>query len=318
MFKEIFKKNKKTGPPEPEFFDSPEGVKEKAESVKNYFMKRPVFLVLLLFIGTFFLFSIFKPISKKVNKEQMVSSVEEGRVVMTAAAMEKAIEKSARSSKIAKENVREIRREQKKRKYDSEIAVYIIKPNKENDFYREEQAKDLRLGLPSGTKIPALLLDRVLSFNVQAPVQAITSKDFRVGDKIVIPKNSRFLGEADVVKSLDRINVRFDLLIFPDGREIKVRALALSEDGAAGIQGKVDKHTDTKVLKAIGESVLSVGSLFLGGRDPDPFSLQDQLRLNLSESLHDEARQNLKESKVEKSITVESYAPIQVILLESV
>ena len=158
----------------------------------------------------------------------------------------------------------------------------------------------------------------MFSFNVAAPVQAILAKDFIYKDEVVIPKDARFLGEADVVKSLDRINVRFDLLILPDGREVRVRALALSEDGAAGIPGKVDRHTDKKVLKAVGESVLSVGSLFLGGRSRDPYSLEDQLRLNVSQSLHDEARRNLRETRVEKSITVESYTPVQVILLEAV
>jgi type IV secretory pathway VirB10-like protein len=120
------------------------------------------------------------------------------------------------------------------------------------------------------------------------------------------------------VKSLDRINVRFDLLVLPDGREKRIQAIALSEDGAAGIKGKVDKHTDKKVLKAIGESVLSVGTLFLGGRSEDPFSLEDQLRLNVAQNLSDEARRDLREVKVEKSVTVEAYQPIYVLLLEAV
>jgi len=137
---------------------------------------------------------------------------------------------------------------------------------------------------------------------------------------VVIPKDSVFLGEAAVVKSVDRINVRFDLLIFPDGHEVRVKALALAEDSAAGIPGDVDKHTDRKVLKAIGETLLAGASLFAGGRSTstDPFSLQDQMRLNLTQNLTNQAAQDLRSTKIEKSITVEAYTPIQVILLDAI
>ncbi len=320
MFKDFFKKaqKKKQGPPEKQFFDSPDGPREKAESLKEAIKKRPVLFVVFILIVVFLSFSVFSPRSKKTKGEMKISPVEEGRIVMTAESMEKAIKKSSRSTKKVKRRSDEIRAERKKRKYDTKIAVFVSKPEEEKNMRLRETKEEFSFGLPSGTKVPALLSDRIFSFNVRAPVQAILPKDFSYGDEVVIPKGARFLGEADVVKSLDRINVSFDLLILPDGREVRVRALALSEDGAAGIQGDVDRHTDRKVLKAIGESVLSVGSLFLGGRGRDPYSLEDQLRLNVSQNLHDEARQNLREARVEKSITVESYTPIQVILLEAI
>ena len=112
--------------------------------------------------------------------------------------------------------------------------------------------------------------------------------------------------------------MRFHLLVLPDGREIRVQAMALSEDGAAGIKGKVEKHTDMKILKAIGESALSVGTLFLGGGSRDPFSLEDQLRLNVAQNLSDEAKRNLRDVKIEKSVTAEAYKPVYVLLLDSV
>lgn len=314
-----FKKRRK-GPPEKEFFDTPDEEKRKEEKKArlNELKKRPHLFVIFGVIGLVLLFSLLLPRSKKEAKYPEPLPVDEGRVLMTSQSMEKAIEKSSHSIKKPQARREDLTRRERKRKYDTDIAVFVAKPKEEKLERIRERPEPFNLGLPSGTKVPALISDRVFSFNVAAPVQAILAKDFIYKEKVVIPKDSRFLGEADVVKSLDRINVRFDLLILPDGREVRVRALALSEDGAAGIQGKVDRHTDKKVLKAVGESVLSVGSLFLGGRSRDPYSLEDQLRLNVSQSLHDEARQNLRETRVEKSITVESYTPVQVILLEAV
>ena len=105
----------------------------------------------------------------------------------------------------------------------------------------------------------------------------------------------------------------------PDGREIRVNALALSEDGAAGIKGKTQKYTDMKVLKALGESVLSMGSLFLGrSSSTDAFNLQDQLRLNVAQNLSDNAQSSLKGVKIEKSVTVEGGKPVFVFLLEAI
>jgi len=199
------------------------------------------------------------------------------------------------------------------------MGVFLFKKEPERESQtRTERSEKVKLGLASGTKIPALLGDRVFSFNVDAPVVAVLSKDFTAGEKPVIPKGSKFLGEANVLKSLDRINVRFHLLVLPDGREIRVNALALSEDGAAGIKGKVEKQTDMKIVKAIGESVLSMGALFLGGRSQDPFSMQDQLELNVAQGLSDEARKNLRSVNVEKSVTAEASKPIFVFLLEAV
>ena len=73
-----------------------------------------------------------------------------------------------------------------------------------------------------------------------------------------------------------------------------------------------------KMVKVLGESVLSMGALFLGGRSQDPFSMQDQLELNVAQNLSDEARRNLRGVNVEKSVTVEALKPIFVFLLEAV
>ena len=318
FFERFKKKNVPTAPPEPGFLDLPEGFEKIRFRIKDFLEIRWVKwgAALLVLVLVSLLLSHKNP-RQKVRR---LEAPEENRVAMTAASMERAIDASSRSKQTVAQSVRPLKvLPRSKRKLDSVMGVFLFKKEPERELQaRTEKPEKLKLGLSSGTKIPALLGERVFSFNVDAPVVAVISKDFMAGDKAVIPKGSKFLGDASVLKSLDRINVKFHLLVLPDGREIRVNALALSEDGAAGIKGKVEKQTDMKMVKAIGESVLSMGALFLGGRSQDPFSMQDQLELNVAQSLSDEARKSLRSVNVEKSVTAEASKPIFVFLLEAV
>jgi type IV secretory pathway VirB10-like protein len=311
------KKNIPPAPPEPGFSDPPEGLEKIRFRVKDFFEIRWVKWGAALLILV--LVSLFLSHKNPKQKVRRLEASEENRVAMTAVSMERAIDASSKS-KQAVEYVKPLKvLPRAKRKLDSIMGAFIFKKEAAREIQtRTQRSEKLKLGLASGTKIPAFLGERVFSFNVDAPVLAVISKDFMADDKVVIPKGSKFLGEANVLKSLDRINVRFHLLVLPDGHEIRVNALALSEDGAAGIKGKAEKHTDMKMVKALGESVLSMGALFLGGRSQDPFSMQDQLELNVAQNLSDEARRNLRGVNVEKSVTVEASKPIFVFLLEAV
>jgi len=304
-------------PPEPQFFDAPDGNRPKT-SLASLFQRRFVRFILVGIVAILLSIVFFFP--RKEKKEARPQAIhDEKRALVTQAAIERAIDGSVSGKRSEARSRETTGPEKKKRKYDTGIAVFVEKPEKNGEPARPREAQEkVKLGLPSGTKIPALLEDRVFSFNVEAPVIAIVSKDFLFQDKVVIPKDAEFLGEAQVLKSVDRINVRFDQLIFPDGREMRVRALALAEDGSAGIRGKVDKHSDRRVLKAVGETLLAGTSLFVGGSRAEPFSLEDQMRLNLTQNLTNEAARDLRSTKIEKSVTVEAYTPIRVMLLERV
>ncbi|HOW87315.1 MAG TPA: TrbI/VirB10 family protein [Candidatus Omnitrophota bacterium] len=324
MKPEIFKKKpeKKTSelptPPEPEFFDEPKRANKAAGFVQNLLEKKSLRIALVIagvFMLSILLFS--KPAHKRAQNP--MPRPEENRIMITTQSMERAIDSSAKGKTFRAKQSETRQNLSGKRKYTSEIAVFIDKPeNPKPQTSSKVRSEDAKLGIPSGTKIPALLNERIFSFNVAAPVTALVSKDFSVKNQVVIPQGSRFLGEVNVVKSVDRVNVRFDLLIFPDGRELRIRAIALSEDGSGGIKGKVDKHTDTKVLKAIGETLLAGASLFVGGRSQDAYSLEDQMRVNLADNLTNQASQDLRSVKVDKSITVESGINIEVMLLEAI
>ena len=318
LIESVKKNNSSSKAPESGFSEKPEGWEKDWHRIRDLVRNRFVLWGSALLIAAFVFYLV---MGHKAPKPKAVSvpASEQNRVAMTAASMERAIDASFRS-KEPQASVKPLKiLPRTKRKLDSAMGVFLFKKEPERVIQTGiERPGKTKLGLASGTKIPALLGERVFSFNVDAPVVALVSKDFMAGEKTVIPKGSKFLGEANVLKSLDRINVRFQLLVLPDGREIRVNALALSEDGAAGIKGKVEKHTDKKIVKALGESVLSMGALFLGGRSQDPFSMQNQMELNLAQNLSDEARRNLRNVNVEKSVTVEASKPIFVFLLEAV
>ena len=318
LFERFKKKNTPSVPPEPAFLDEPEGFEKMRFRAKDLlgvpWVKWGGALLLVIFVAL-----ILMPHSSKRKVTAGSVTPEEKRLTMTAISMGQAIETASKPVRI-QEPERPLKIQMRsKRKLDSKIAVFVRAPQEDpKAVSTKDRAEKLKLKIPSGTKIPAFLEDRVFSFNVEAPVLAVLAKDFLVQEKVVIPKGSKFVGEANVLKSLDRINVRFHLLVMPDGRELRVNAMALSEDGAAGLKGKTQKYTDMKVLKAIGESVLSVGSLFLGrGSSTDAFNLEDQLRLNVAQNLSDDAQRSLQGVKIEKSVTVEGGKPVFVFLLEA-
>jgi len=314
------KKEEKMPPlPEAQYLDDLKPAEKKKLLVQDFFGKPWVRWTAVVLVPLLLLVVFLPKKSKRTPKN--ASEPELKREIVTRATMDRAIDVARRDQN--EKPVVEMRREKSsagKRKYSSDIAVYVFKEEKAVEQSRERKGsrEERPLGLPSGTKVPAFLLDRVFSFNVNAPVLAIVSKDFSWKEQVVIPKDSQFLGEASVLKSIDRINVSFNLLVLPDGREIRVHAMALSEDGSNGIKGKVEKHRDLRVFKAIGESLLGGASLFVGGASRDPYSIEDQLRMNLAQNLTNQASQDLRSVRVDQSITVEAYTPIQVIILESI
>ncbi len=202
------------------------------------------------------------------------------------------------------------------RKLNSKIAVFIKEEIKQNAREVGPQ-KDKTRQIPTGVKVKAHLANAIFSFNVSSPVLAITDEDVTKDDAVVLPKNTQFVGDAGIVKSRDRVNIRFSTMVLPDGKEVKIRAMALGLDGSGGIKGKVDKQYDKSLFRAAGETVLAGASLVLGAQNR-ALTLEDELRLNAARNLTDDAHQALNNVKVEESISVEAYTPLLVLFLEQV
>lgn len=288
--------------------------------LKNLLKKRSLQIGAVILIISILAISHF--LSGKDKKKDEVAQLQKGeeREVYKEKNLKRIIENAETGKTEGRAKIKPPGAKGEKRNYATDMAVFVFERKEKNNERAvkpsPEREKAEKLGLPPGAKIPAHISGTLFSFNTEAPVTAVVSKDIEKDGKIVIPKNSRFLGEADVLKSLDRINVRFRLLVFPDGTELKARAMALSCDGSSGIKGRVSKHRDMRVFKAIGETMLAGASLFAGGLSSEAFSLEDELRLNLAQGLTNEARQDLRNVNVDTSITVEGYTPVQVLLLE--
>ncbi|MDP2643556.1 MAG: TrbI/VirB10 family protein [Desulfobacterales bacterium] len=319
---DIEKKDQKIDPPEREYFDELTA-KENTRFIVHDFFAQPWLrwtLVILLPLVLGFLF--FKPQPKASRRQPAALPSLKGEVI-TRESLDRAIAITQKDSDTEVQRRRQAGASDKKRDFKSGMAVFVFeKPDRTDESTGVTNMRvretDHKIGIPSGTNIPALLENRIFSFNVAAPVIAIVAKDFLWKGEIAVPEGSKFLGEASVLKTLDRINVRFDLLVLPDGTERRIHGIALASDGAGGIKGKVEKHGDIKILKAIGETLLGGASLFVGGTRRDPFSLEDQMRLNLSQNLTNQAAQDLRSIRVEKSVTAEAYTPIQMLLLEAI
>ncbi|MBI4397805.1 MAG: hypothetical protein HY586_01615 [Candidatus Omnitrophica bacterium] len=305
-------------PPERSFYDKPkktltDWIRAGAGKILVFTWKKKIWVIAIAVVLIFFAW-IGKGTDPETKKTESFVQTEEQKVI-TSSAIEEAIQHSEESLMAVKAPEKKKTVPDKTHIDSSPMAVYVRKEEPQN--LRLDPAKEDIPGLPSGAKIPAFIPSRIFSFNVEAPVFASTAKDIYWKQKIVIPKGSQFLGSAGILKSLDRINVNFTKLVLPDGKEIRVRAMALSQDGSAGIRGKVEKHQDLKIFKALGETILGAGALFTGTLRQDPFSLEDQLRLNAAQNLTNQARDDLRSVRIDTSITVDAYTPIEVLLLEA-
>lgn len=127
--------------------------------------------------------------------------------------------------------------------------------------------------LPTGSLLHVTITNAIFSFNLATPVLAELDEAARFKENEVLPKGTRIIGKALVLKSHDRVNVDFTVAVLPDGREIRLSAIALSPDGSAGIRGKVEKYQDSAVASAALKGAIQ-GSATLMGQAANPIAGQ--------------------------------------------
>ena len=106
----------------------------------------------------------------------------------------------------------------------------------------EKRETKMKYFMHTGFTFDAVLKTAIFSFNAISPVIAQTEFDITFLGKVVIPKNTKIIGNSNIEKTIDRVNVVFNTIVFPDGQEIKFTGLALHTDGSGGIPGKVKKQ----------------------------------------------------------------------------
>ena len=130
-----------------------------------------------------------------------------------------------------------------------------------SDIYAKFPASETWF-LNTGTEIKATIRNAIFSYNLQTPIIAVVDVDASCTKNgyAVLPKGTRLLGTADILKSDDRVNIRFSVAVLPNGREFAISGLALSPDGSAGVKGTVKEYKDLRVMSsAASGALLGVG-----------------------------------------------------------
>ena len=123
-------------------------------------------------------------------------------------------------------------------KVDAKMIVY----DQTNDYQSDHI-------VPLGSMINCVLIHNIVTNNFSSPVIVQVWKDFYFDGKLLLPFGTRIYGTARAGKERDRVLVAFQNVVFQDGREIKISAIGLSQDGSGGLTGEiVNKSTKKKIL----------------------------------------------------------------------
>lgn len=93
--------------------------------------------------------------------------------------------------------------------------------------------------LPIGSQIHAQIVGRVESADSNSPVTAIVLSDaLSPVQALVIPKGTKAIGSGQLDTQRERLQVRFHTLVFPEGEQYAISALAVMPDGSSGLEGR--------------------------------------------------------------------------------
>lgn len=92
--------------------------------------------------------------------------------------------------------------------------------------------------LPMGTQIRVRLTGQVESMDASSPVTAILLEDaLSPGQTVVIPRGTKVIGTGQLDANRERLQVHFHTLVFPDGEQFGLAAIAAMPDGSSGLAG---------------------------------------------------------------------------------
>ncbi len=153
-----------------------------------------------------------------------------------------------------------------------------------------------RLSLPPNTYAHVYLEQELMTGNLTAPLSAVVYLDVKSGNKVLIPRDSRLIGQCQSVNG-NRITIRFDRVMLANGREFAINGQALGDDNLVGVAGDVNHNITRKTGNMFASSLLdatsktlnltgnSFGTIFAGSMaDQTSNSLENALDDNLSAS----------------------------------
>lgn len=152
-------------------------------------------------------------------------------------------------------------------------------------------------GLPLGTTIRAHLANAVVSSDGNSPVIAVLTEDAQFAGAVVIPSGTKIYGRAVLDESSKRLQIRFHTVVFEDGSQSGISAIALQADGSSGLSGNYDSGNMKQQVGRFGGNFVSGLAAGMKERQNggfsgplEPGSLRNGLLNGLSEATSDQAK----------------------------
>ena len=107
--------------------------------------------------------------------------------------------------------------------------------------------------MPSGSSIPAEILNRIVTSEPRSPVMAMVTGASTEDGGIDVPVGTKVIGIAEASSGSERVRITFHTMVFKDGREVSINAVAIMTDGSNGVAGEFH----SQMLKKEGGRFLS-------------------------------------------------------------
>lgn len=131
---------------------------------------------------------------------------------------------------------------------------------------------DAKIQLSAGTRIFIKLSDKVIVSTQSMPVVGLVIRDVTHEDDLAIPQGSKVLGSASFDDGSERANINLTSIIFPDGRERQLSAVAIGGDEQVGVNGNVKSNA---VQNTIGQTLTRfIGAYAQGSMSTGQFGAQ--------------------------------------------
>ena len=144
--------------------------------------------------------------------------------------------------------------------FSFQFLIYAIEPWTGLTKSSNTKEAKFKYFLHTGFMFDAVLQTSIFSYNLESPVIAETEFDIIYLDKIIVPKGTKVIGFASVMKSDNRVNIFFHTIVFPNGQEISFQGIALDKEGSAGVPGKVKKYKETIPARILLETAANVAA----------------------------------------------------------
>ena len=174
---------------------------------------------------------------------------------------------------------------------------------------RGANGNDPGANLSLGTTISATLATNILSTNSASPAIAIITKETLTPNGTSIPSGARVIGRATFDEVSKRIQIRFNTVVYPEGDQHSIQAMAMMPDGSAGISGdyhsgELKRQTGRFIGNFIGGIADGMkeriaGGGFSGG-SIEPGSIKNGLLNGITLSAEDEAKSYSDDLNAEK------------------